>query len=72
MKSPGCERIALDDLAYYAAGELTDAAAAAIEDHLFSCAGCGARAAEFEALVRAIELRGRFLRRSAVWRRTPS
>jgi anti-sigma factor RsiW len=54
MKTPGCERIALADLTDYAAGELPEAEAAAIEEHLFSCADCGARAAEFDALVRAI------------------
>ena len=54
MNAPGCERIALADLTDYAAGELPEAEAAAIEEHLFSCADCGARAAEFDALVRAI------------------
>ena len=54
MKAPRCERIAFDDLTDYAAGELPEAEAAAIEEHLFSCADCGARAAEFDALVRAI------------------
>lgn len=54
MKDPGCERIALADLTDYAAGELPDAEAAAIEDHLFACADCGARAAEFDALLRAL------------------
>ena len=54
MKGPGCERIALSDLTDYTAGGLPEAEAAAIEDHLFSCADCGARAAEFDALVRAI------------------
>jgi anti-sigma factor RsiW len=54
MNSPECERIALSDLTDYAAGELPEADAAAIEEHLFSCADCGARAAEFDALVGAI------------------
>ena len=54
MNAPGCERIALADLTDYAAGELSEAEAGAIEEHLFSCAGCAARAAEFGALVRAI------------------
>lgn len=54
MKAPGCERIALADLIDYAAGELPEAEAAAIEEHLFSCADCGARAAELDALLRAI------------------
>jgi anti-sigma factor RsiW len=54
MTAPGCGRIALADLTDYAAGELPEAEAAAIEEHLFSCADCGARAAEVDALVRAI------------------
>ena len=54
MNAPGCERIALADLTDYAAGELPEADAAAIEEHLFSCADCGARATAFDALVRAI------------------
>jgi Putative zinc-finger len=54
MTAPGCARIALADLTDYAAGELPEAEAAAIEEHLFSCADCAARAAEFDALVRAL------------------
>ena len=54
MTAPGCERIALADLTDYAAGELPETEAAAIEEHLFSCADCAARAAEFDALVRAL------------------
>ena len=54
MKAPGCERITVGELTDYAAGELPEAEAAAIEEHLFSCADCGARAAELDALVRAI------------------
>jgi hypothetical protein len=54
MTAPGCERIAMADLTDYAAGELPEAEAAAIEEHLFSCADCGARAAELDALARAI------------------
>lgn len=54
MTAPGCDRIALDDLTDYAAGELPEAESAAIEAHLFSCADCGARAAAFDTLVRAI------------------
>jgi anti-sigma factor RsiW len=54
MNAPGCERIALADLTDYAAGELPEAEAAAIEEHLFSCADCAARAAQFDALVGAI------------------
>ena len=54
MNAPGCERIAFADLTDYVAGELPEAAASAIEDHLFSCADCGARAAELDILVRAI------------------
>jgi anti-sigma factor RsiW len=54
MKGRECERVALPDLTDYAAGELTGVEAAAIEEHLFACVDCGARAAEFDALVRAI------------------
>jgi anti-sigma factor RsiW len=54
MTAPGCGRLALSDLIDYSAGELPETEAAAIEEHLFSCADCGARAAEFDALVRAI------------------
>jgi anti-sigma factor RsiW len=54
VTTSGCERLALADLADYAAGELSDAESAVIEEHLFSCADCGARAATFDALVRAI------------------
>jgi anti-sigma factor RsiW len=54
MTDSACDRITLADLTDYAAGELTDADAAVIEEHLFTCTACGARAAEFDALVRAI------------------
>jgi anti-sigma factor RsiW len=54
VTSPGCQRIALSELTDYAAGDLPEAEAAAIEEHLFSCADCSARAAEVDALVRAI------------------
>jgi anti-sigma factor RsiW len=54
MKAPECERLGLEDLTDYAAGDLSGAEAAAIEEHLFSCPACGARAAEFDALERAI------------------
>jgi hypothetical protein len=54
MNASGCEQIALAELTDYAAGELPDTEAAAIEEHLFSCADCGARAADFDTLRRAI------------------
>jgi anti-sigma factor RsiW len=54
MTVPACGRIALGDLTDYAAGELAEAEAAAIEEHLFTCAECGARAAEFDGLLRAL------------------
>ena len=54
MTAPGCDRVALADLTDYAAGELSAIEAAAIEEHLFSCADCAGRAAELDALVRAI------------------
>jgi anti-sigma factor RsiW len=49
-----CDRIAFADLTEYAAGELSEADALALEEHLFSCADCSARAAQVDALVRAI------------------
>ena len=54
MTAPGCDRMTLAELTDYAAGELSDTEAAGIEEHLFSCAECAARAAELDALVRAI------------------
>jgi anti-sigma factor RsiW len=54
MTVPECERINLADLTDYAAGDLPEAEAVAIEEHLFSCAACGARAAEFDELAGAI------------------
>ena len=54
MTDQGCGRIALAELTDYAAGELPDAEASALEEHLFSCAECAAGAAEFDALLRAI------------------
>lgn len=56
MTGRACERITDADLTGYSAGELAAADAAALEDHLFSCRDCGARAASFEALVGAIRL----------------
>ena len=41
MNAPGCERVAFADLTDYAAGELPEAAASAIEEHLF-VADCSA------------------------------
>jgi anti-sigma factor RsiW len=54
MTTAGCGRIALADLIDYSAGERPEAEAAAVEEHLFSCAACAARAAELDALLRAI------------------
>ncbi len=54
MSAPGCDRLALADLTDYAAGELAEAEAATIEEHLFTCADCAARAVQLDALVRAI------------------
>jgi anti-sigma factor RsiW len=54
MTASKCERITLVELTDYAAGELPGAEAAALEEHLFSCADCSARAVEMDALVRAI------------------
>lgn len=55
MSGSRCQQISSADLTDYAAGALPDAEATAIEEHLFSCAECGARAAELDALVRALE-----------------
>lgn len=54
MKAPACTRIAFHDLTDYVAGDLSEAELTTLESHLFSCAECGARAAAFDALVRAI------------------
>lgn len=54
MTSPRCERVSVDELTAYAAGELSAPDANALEEHLFSCADCGSRAAEVEALSRAV------------------
>ena len=54
MNTAGCQRIALAALTDYAAGELSESEAGALEEHFFSCPECGARAAEFEGLVRAV------------------
>lgn len=54
MTERTCDEITFADLTDYAAGELTEAEAAAIDGHLFTCAACAGRAAELEALVRAI------------------
>jgi anti-sigma factor RsiW len=56
MTDPGCTTVAFADLADYAAGELPDTAAAALEEHLFSCADCARRAADVDALARAVGL----------------
>ena len=54
MTASGCVRIGLAQLTDYAAGELSAAETATIEEHLFACADCAARAEEFDAIVRAI------------------
>ena len=54
MTARECDRIGLAQLTGYAAGELSAAEAATIEEHLFACADCGARAAEFDAIAGAI------------------
>ena len=55
MTAAGCLRISLADLDDYAAGELAGVEAAALEDHLFACEACAARAAELDALVCGIK-----------------
>jgi anti-sigma factor RsiW len=54
MTVPECDRIGLAALTDYTAGDLGEANAAEVEAHLFTCADCAARAAGFDALVRAI------------------
>ena len=54
MTASPCARITLAALADYAAGDLPEAEGLALEEHLFTCAACGTRAAEAEALGRAI------------------
>ena len=54
MNASPCGRITLADLTDYADGELTAAEAAAVEEHLFSCAACAQQVAELDALIRAI------------------
>jgi hypothetical protein len=54
MNAQPCDRIPLEALTDYAAGELPESEAVALEEHLFSCAECAARAAQVEALARAV------------------
>jgi hypothetical protein len=54
MTAQECTRLGLAQLTDYSAGELSNTEAAALEEHLFACVHCSARAAEFEAVVRAI------------------
>ena len=54
MTAPRCDRISFDDLTDYVAGELVDSEAESIEEHIFACPACAARAAEVEALATAI------------------
>ena len=54
MTAPGCEQITFADLTDYAAGELSAVDATTLEEHLFACADCGERAAELDAVARAI------------------
>ena len=53
MNAAPCGRITFADLTDYAAGELPEAEATALEEHLFACADCGWRAAEFDVLYAA-------------------
>lgn len=54
MTASECDRIGLAELTDYAAGDLDEAEASEVEAHLFTCAACAARAAELDAVVRAI------------------
>lgn len=55
MTAPGCERISLAELSDYMAGDVDAPQAAALEEHLFGCPACTARAAELDALVRGLK-----------------
>lgn len=59
MSDSGCQQVAFADLVDYAAGALPPAEADAIEEHLFACATCSARAAEVDALGRAVRAAAR-------------
>jgi hypothetical protein len=54
VTSPGCQRYTREDLVDYAAGELPEADAEAVETHLFACPDCGARAMELDTLARGV------------------
>lgn len=54
MTDAHCQRLTLDVLTDYAAGELSAEESAAVEEHVYVCASCGARAAEVEAIAAAI------------------
>jgi hypothetical protein len=54
MTLPACHRVSFVELTDYAAGALTEGEAAALEEHLFSCGDCAARAAELDALAGGI------------------
>lgn len=54
MTEAGCERIGLEELSDYAAGELPAEDATAIEEHLFSCDACAQRAGELEGIAGAL------------------
>jgi hypothetical protein len=54
MTSPPCGQATFEALTSYVTGDLPEAQASALEDHLFSCADCARRAVELDALVRAI------------------
>lgn len=51
-----CERLTLQDLVDYTAGELPETEAASVEEHLFTCAGCAARAADLDGLVHGMRM----------------
>jgi len=54
MSNPECDRLGWDELMDYAAGDLPDAEAAALEEHLFACESCRTQAAGLDALLHAI------------------
>jgi hypothetical protein len=54
MSTERCEQVTLADLADYAAGDLPEAEAAALEEHTFACADCARRATEYVAFAAGI------------------
>ena len=54
MTAPECGRMSLVDLSDYAAGDLPEAEAAAVEEHLFACSECAGRLERLTSVAGAI------------------